>query len=224
MRSEHQQQPQQPGRAAINPHGEVHTHIFAFSLPLILKPYPTWHCSSKPPSSSNPDTGALPKPTSTSSSWHCLETPDLTYRESQELTAHHLCPQTSCSWCWLQLPYEGRVLTLPYPSWVLLAPLLGSIQETEGWLVLPGPSPTVPCHHAQLQPHVVLGVHHPHVTGGSDIELQPALLRRPHRPRVQQKQVGGPAEEGNDEIVMLGILSPGFCCHRDKIWNSSKLH
>lgn len=46
----------------------------------------------------------------------------------------------------------------------------------------------------ELQAQVPAGVQDPVVTGGRHVEHQPALLGRPHHPRVQQEQVGLPGE------------------------------
>lgn len=43
--------------------------------------------------------------------------------------------------------------------------------------------------HADLQAQIVSRVHHPQVAGGSDVKLQPALLRRPQLAGLQQEQV-----------------------------------
>lgn len=48
---------------------------------------------------------------------------------------------------------------------------------------------TVQGLHGQLQAQVVPGVDHPVVAGGRDVEYQPALLRGPEGPAVQQEQV-----------------------------------
>lgn len=43
--------------------------------------------------------------------------------------------------------------------------------------------------HADLQAQVVHWTHHPQVTGGCDVKLQPAFLSRPQSARLQQEQV-----------------------------------
>lgn len=43
--------------------------------------------------------------------------------------------------------------------------------------------------HADLQTQVVCRTHHPQVTSGSDVKLQPALLSRPQAARLQQEQI-----------------------------------
>lgn len=43
--------------------------------------------------------------------------------------------------------------------------------------------------HTDLQAQVVDRAHHPQITGGSDVKLQPALLSCPQPARVQQKKV-----------------------------------
>ena len=56
--------------------------------------------------------------------------------------------------------------------------------------------------HADLQAQVVSRAHHPQVTGGCDLKLQPALLSSPEPARLQQEQVclsetGEEAKEAN---------------------------
>lgn len=48
---------------------------------------------------------------------------------------------------------------------------------------------TINALHGELQPEVVLGVHHPVVAGGGDVEHQPPFLCSPDRPGVEQEQV-----------------------------------
>lgn len=43
--------------------------------------------------------------------------------------------------------------------------------------------------HTDLQTQVVCGTHHPQVTSGSDVKLQPALLSCPQPARLQQEQI-----------------------------------
>lgn len=43
--------------------------------------------------------------------------------------------------------------------------------------------------HADLKPQVVHRAHHPQVTGGRDVKLQPAFLGCPQPARLQQEQV-----------------------------------
>lgn len=48
---------------------------------------------------------------------------------------------------------------------------------------------TIPSHHAQLKPHVVLWGHDPQIASGRDVKFQPAFFRGPHYAGVQQKEV-----------------------------------
>lgn len=43
--------------------------------------------------------------------------------------------------------------------------------------------------HSDLEAQVVVRTHHPQVTGGQDVKLQPALLGCPQPARLQQEQV-----------------------------------
>lgn len=69
-------------------------------------------------------------------------------------------------------------------------PWLGMVCLKQG---VPGFCPcvtlTIDALHGELQPEVVLRVHHPVVAGGGDVKHQPPFLCSPDRPGVQQEQI-----------------------------------
>lgn len=70
---------------------------------------------------------------------------------------------------------------------------------------------TINPFHWELQAKVVLGIHHPVVTGGSDVKHQPPFLCSPDRPGVQQEQIWIPGtKEQNSQSARIPTAVPSL--------------
>lgn len=66
---------------------------------------------------------------------------------------------------------------------------------------------TIDAFHGQLQAKVVLGIHHPVITGCSNVKHQPPFFCSPDCPRIKQEQIWIPEKEQCNS--QLPSLSPG---------------